>query len=127
MKTKMNRLTTIYGIIILIASLCLTSCRGSSKKNTNSGDQKDTLAYLYGKWKFEEMGVEMTLKIYSDKSFSWSSSFGSYNGVWSIANNILYFTPSDNLNPPFKLIKNNDGSLQEQTNEGIKPVYIKVE
>lgn len=126
----MKKVMPFLGAILLFAVLSLTSCGGSSKKNTTTDEEKeintDTLAYLYGKWKYEEMGVAMNLEINSDKTFSWSSDFGSFNGNWSMANNLISFTPSDNLNPPFTLLKSNDGSLQEQTNNEVKPIYNKI-
>lgn len=125
----MKKIITICGAILFV-TIILSSCGGSNKKKENKQEVKeiktDSLAYLYGKWKYEEMGVAMNLKINSDKTFSWSSDFGSFNGNWSMTNNLISFTPSDNLNPPFTLLKSNDGSLQEQTNNEVKPIYNKI-
>ena len=126
----MKKIITICGAMLLFVTIILSSCSGSNKRKENKQEVKeiktDSLAYLYGKWKYEEMGVAMNLKINSDKTFSWSSDFGSFNGNWSMTNNLISFTPSDNLNSPFTLLKSNDGSLQEQTNNEVKPVYNKI-
>ena len=115
---------------IFVASVILTGCDSSNTNNAQTEGQKaaksDTTAYLCGKWKYEEMGIAMNLEINSDKTFSWSSDFGNFNGSWSRTNNLVFFTPSDNLNPPFTLAISKDGSLEEQTNENVKPVYIKI-
>ena len=124
MKNKLK----IFGTI-LVSTIILASCGGDNKKDNVTTEKEinnDSLAYLYGKWKYEELGIAMNLKINSDKTFSWDSDFGSFNGTWSCENNSITFTPDDKLNKQFVLLKNSEGSLEEQTADDVKPIYNKV-
>jgi hypothetical protein len=119
----------IFGTI-LVSTIILASCGGDNKKDNVTTEKEinnDSLAYLYGKWKYEELGIAMNLKINSDKTFSWDSDYGSFNGTWSYENNSITFTPDDELNEQFVLLKNSEGSLEEQTADDVKPIYNKVD
>ena len=117
--------TVTFFVVILFAFSSLTSCSDKKENKETKENPKDSLAYLYGDWKFEEMGVIMKLKINSDKSFYWDSDYGGFVGTWTCTNDIIDFKPNDDLNPPFKLIKTSDGRLEEETTEEIKPIYVK--
>jgi hypothetical protein len=119
----------IFGTI-LVSTIILASCGGDNKKDNVTTEKEinnDSLAYLYGKWKYEVLGIAMNLKINSDKTFSWDSDYGSFNGTWSYENNSITFTPDDELNEQFVLLKNSEGSLEEQTADDVKPIYNKVD
>ena len=126
----MKKIMKFSVIFLLFAVILFTSCVVSDEKNKQKQETKevntDTLYYLYGKWKFEEVGIAMNLEINSDKTFTWNSDFGNFKGTWTLAKNLITFKPSDNLNPPFTLLKDTDGSLKEQTNSDLKPVYYKI-
>lgn len=123
---KINKHIKYFIIAIAIAMNISCNDTGQSQNQVDNTNQNDTTSLLVGKWQFEEMGIALNLEINSDKTFFWSSDFGNFNGSWSRKNKTLFFTPSDNFNPPFTLVLRKDGSLEDQTSESVKPIYKKI-
>lgn len=110
--------------ILIVSTILLTSCSNSNKnKEQKSSDTEDP---LFGKWQYEEMGIKMNIEILENKTYIWSSAYGSCDGKWKEKNDTLFLNPNDNLQSKIILLNDKKGKLIEITDENIKPIYTKI-
>ncbi len=110
--------------ILIVSTILVTSCSNSNKnKEQKSSDTEDP---LFGKWQYEEMGITMNIEILENKTYIWSSAYGSYDGKWKEKNDTLFLNPNDNLQSKIILLNDKKGKLIEITDENIKPIYTKI-
>jgi hypothetical protein len=119
----------IFLALVIIISSCGDKSKEGNMSNSNSEglvDNKDTEETLFGKWQYEEMGITMNIEILENKTYIWSSAYGSFDGKWKEKNDTLFLNPNDNLQSKIILLNDKKGKLIEITDENIKYIFTKI-